>query len=82
MVKSYDKETGIATIEHKNKAVEGDVVEVLRPVGPNAIITLNDLHNEKGEKIDSAPSSKMIYTAKVEEELEENDILIKAKGEN
>lgn len=82
VVKSYDKETGIATIEHKNKAVEGDVVEVLRPVGPNAIITLNDLHNEKGEKIDSAPSSKMIYTAKVEEELEENDILIKAKGEN
>ena len=82
VVKSYDKESGIATIEHKNKAVEGDVVEVLRPVGPNAIITLNDLHNEKGEKIDSAPSSKMIYTAKVEEELEENDILIKAKGEN
>lgn len=82
VVKSYDKESGIATIEHKNKAVEGDVVEVLRPVGPNAIITLNDLHNEKGEKIDSAPSSKMIYTAKVAEELEENDILIKAKGEN
>ena len=82
VVKSYDKETGIATIEHKNKAVEGDVVEVLRPVGPNTTITLNDLHNEKGEKIDSAPSSKMIYTAKVEEELEENDILIKAKGEN
>ncbi|MDU1411664.1 MAG: U32 family peptidase [Clostridium sp.] len=82
VVKSYDKESGIATIEHKNKAVEGDVVEVLRPVGPNATITLNDLHNEKGEKIDSAPSSKMIYTAKVEEELEENDILIKAKGEN
>ena len=82
VVKSYDKESGIATIEHKNKAVEGDVVEVLRPVGPNTTITLNDLHNEKGEKIDSAPSSKMIYTAKVEEELEENDILIKAKGEN
>ena len=82
VVKSYDKESGIATIEHKNKAVEGDVVEVLRPVGPNTTITLNDLHNEKGEKIDSAPSSKMIYTAKVEQELEENDILIKAKGEN
>lgn len=81
VVRAYDKETGIATIEHKNKAVEGDTVEVLRPVGPNSTIVLRDLHNEKGEKIESAPSSKMIYTAKVDEELEENDILIKAKGE-
>lgn len=80
-VKAYDKETGIATIEHKNKIVEGDIVEVLRPTGLNTEVTLLDLHNEKGEKIPSAPSAKMIYTAKVEQELEENDILIKAKGE-
>lgn len=80
-VKAYNKETRIATIEHKNKIVEGDIVEVLRPVGENTKVTLTDLHNEKGEKIPSAPSAKMIYTAKVEHELEENDILIKAKGE-
>ncbi len=81
VVKSFDKETGVVTIEHKNKIVEGDRVEVLRPVGPNAEVTLNDLHDEKGNKIPTAPSAKMIYTAKVEAELEENDILIKAKEE-
>lgn len=81
VVKAYDKETGIATIEHKNKIVEGDKVEVFRPVGPNIEITLDDLHDERGSKIPSAPSAKMVYTAKVQVELEENDILIKAKEE-
>ncbi len=81
VVKAYDKATGIATIEHKNKVVEGDKVEVMRPIGANVEITLDDLHDEKGNKIPTAPSSKMIYTAKVELDLEENDILIKAKEE-
>lgn len=81
-VKAYDESTGVATIEHKNKIVEGDEVEVLRPVGDNFTVKLMDLHNERGEKIPSAPSAKMIYTAKVEKELKENDILIKVKGEN
>lgn len=81
IVKDYNKETGIVTIEHRNKVVEGAQVEVLRPIGSNKQVVLRDLYDEKGNKIESAPSAKMIYTAKVDEELEENDIIIKAKEE-
>jgi len=81
IVKDYNKETGIVTIAHRNKVVEGAQVEVLRPIGSNKQVVLRDLHDEKGNKIESAPSAKMIYTAKVDEELEENDIIIKAKEE-
>ncbi|MEG0133809.1 MAG: U32 family peptidase [Clostridium sp.] len=81
MVKAYDKVNKIVTIEHRNKVVEGATVEVLRPVGSNVEIVLNNLHDEKGNKIDCAPSSKMIYTAVVDVDLEENDIIIKAKEE-
>ncbi len=81
IVKDYNKGTGIVTIEHRNKVVEGAQVEVLRPIGENKQVVLRELHDEKGNKIESAPSAKMIYTAKVNEELEENDIIIKAKEE-
>ncbi len=81
IVKSYDVDTKVVTIEHRNKVVEGARVEVLRPVGENKEVVLLDLHDEKGNKIDSAPSAKMIYTAKVDVELEENDIIIKAREE-
>ncbi|MEG1255282.1 U32 family peptidase [Clostridium sp.] len=81
VVKYYDKSTKTVTIEHRNKVIEGACVEVLRPVGKNVEVILNDLHDEKGNKIDCAPSSKMIYTAKVDIDLEENDIIIKAKEE-
>lgn len=79
VVREYDKSTGLATIEQRNKVLEGDTVEVLRPVGDNFEIKLDDMRNSKGEKIQSAPSAQMIFTIKTDIELEKDDILIKSK---
>ena len=79
VVRKYDKKSNIATIEQKNKTYLCDTVEVLRPIGDNILITLDDMRNSKGESIPSAPSAQMIFTVNVKEKLCENDILIKAK---
>lgn len=79
IVKDYNKETKEATIEQRNKLFDGDLVEVLRPVGNSFEVKLEDLHNEEGEKIESTPVAQMIYKAKVNTELKKDDMLIKAK---
>ncbi|CDI49134.1 peptidase U32 family protein [Clostridium tetani] len=79
IVRDYNKETNEATIEQRNKLFEGDSVEVLRPVGDSFQVKLENIRNEKGEKIESTPVAQMIYKAKVNIELKKNDMLIKAK---
>lgn len=79
IVREYNPDTKIATIEQRNKIFDGDTVEVLRPTGANFKIKLEDLSNKDGEKIDSTPVAQMIYKAKVNEALEKDYMLIKQK---
>ncbi|SHJ44405.1 putative protease [Hathewaya proteolytica DSM 3090] len=79
VVKSFDKESMIATLEQKNKACVGDTLEVLRAQGNNEEIRLLEMRNERGQEIQSCAAAKMIFTVKVDKELSEKDILIKAK---
>jgi U32 family peptidase len=81
IVKEYNKETNIATIEQRNKTYDGDKVEVIRPKGDNIEITLNEMRDIEGNKIDSAPRAQMLFTIKTSEILKEDDMLIKAKEE-
>ncbi|WP_291580806.1 peptidase U32 family protein [Clostridium sp. UBA6640] len=78
-VVEFDKENNVAVIEQRNKVFDNDVVEVLRPVGDNIEITLKDMKDDKGNKIDSAPRAQMLFSVKVDTELQKNDILVKAK---
>lgn len=79
IVRGYDKATQIATIEQRNKVFEGDKVEILRPVGDAFNVSLYDIRDVNGEKIESAPRAQMIYNAKVDKPLFINDFLIKNK---
>lgn len=79
IVVEFDKENNLAVIEQRNKVFNNDVVEVLRPVGDNIEITLKDMKDDKGNKIDSAPRAQMLFSVKVDTELQKNDILVKAK---
>lgn len=79
IVAEFDKENNLAVIEQRNKVFDNDVVEVLRPVGDNIEITLKDMKDDKGNKIDSAPRAQMLFSVKVDTELQKNDILVKAK---
>jgi putative protease len=81
VVRNYDSENGIATIEQRNKIFEGDKVEILRPEGDSFEVALSDMKDAEGNKIPATPSAQMIYTAKVSTELKVNDLLIKDKGE-
>ena len=80
IVRSYDEETKIATIEQKNKVLNGAEVEVLEVTGDNIIVRLEDMKNKNVESIESANIAQMIYTAKCESILKPDDILIKGKN--
>ena len=80
VVKSYDKETKRAVIEQRNKVFKGDKVEILRPIGDNIEITIDDLKNAQDEAIESTPQAQMIYSIYCPEELKEKEMLIKGKS--
>ena len=79
IVKDYNKEIGIATIQQRNKVNNGDLVEVLAIKGDNKVIKLEDMKKENGEAIESANRPQMIFTAQCNEELKSGDILFKSK---
>lgn len=81
VVREYNEEKGLALIEQRNKVFDGDKVEILRPVGDNFEVTLQDMKDIEGNKIDSTPQAQMLYTIKTNAKLKKDDMLIKAKEE-
>lgn len=79
IVREYNSENKTAVIEQRNKVFNNESVEVLRPVGDNIEVVLTEMKDKNGNDIDSAPSAQMLFSVKVDNELQENDILIKAK---
>ena len=78
VVIEYDSENKIATINQKNKVLNGVDVEVLETEGENRIINLKDMRRKSdGESIESANVPQMIFTIQCDEELKIGDILIK-----
>ncbi|MGL4740707.1 MAG: peptidase U32 family protein [Sarcina sp.] len=79
VVQNYDKETKVATILQKNRVFEGDEVEVLTPNRDYFTFTLEDMHDEEGEKISVANKATMIFTVKTDEELTVGDMLVTSR---
>lgn len=82
MVLDYDLKTKRVVIEQRNKAFQGDTVEVLKPKGDNIIIELQDLKDKNDKPIESTPVAQMIYSIKTDVVLEKGNILIKEKNQN
>lgn len=78
IVRDYNNELKIATIEQRNKVYNDDNIEILAPKGDNKIVKIQDMKNKDGEDIESAPSAQMIFTIKCDEELNIGDLLIKS----
>ena len=55
-ITDYDTQTGMATIDVKNRFAIGDTIEVMSPEG-SKMIQLEMIENKKGEKIEAAPGS-------------------------
>ncbi|WP_010235993.1 peptidase U32 family protein [Clostridium arbusti] len=79
IVESYNKETKRATIQQRNKAFDGDIVEILKPKGDNSSIKLYDLRDKNNKKIESTPVAQMIYSIETSLVLEKGDMIIKGK---
>jgi U32 family peptidase len=81
VVRDYDPINSTAVIEQRNKVYNGDSVEILRPVGDNITITLDDMRNMEDKKIESTPQAQMLYKIKTNTILMKDDMLIKGKVE-
>lgn len=79
VVKEYDEQNNIATIEQKNRVFNEDIVEVLRPEGDSFEVTLKDMRNKNGESIEAARNAEMIFTVIADIKLRAKDILIKSR---
>ena len=79
IVRGFEASTGTAVVEQRNKVFDGDSVDVLRAVGDNFTVRINDLRNEEGSKIDAAPVAQMIYRFSSDKELKPSDMLVKKK---
>lgn len=80
IVTDYDKETKRAIVKQRNKAFQGDTVEILKPKGENIIIELQDLKDKNDKPIEATPVAQMIYSIKTDVLLEKGDMLIKQKN--
>lgn len=82
MVTSYDKNTGIAVVEQRNRMYNGEEIEVVRPKGKFFKQVIKDMKNEDGEDIDVAPHPQMTVFMPMDEEVEEFTMLRRKGAED
>ncbi|MDF2592738.1 MAG: peptidase [Clostridia bacterium] len=75
LVLDYDVETGIATVEQRNKMVIGDEIEIIGPKRDMFAQKLEKMWNSEGEEIESAPHPQMIIKIKMAKPVSRFDIL-------
>lgn len=80
IVKSWDPERKIATIQQRNRFFNGDQVELISPKHEKALhFTIRDLKNQEGDSIDNAPHPQQIITCQVPFPVSPNDLLRKER---
>ena len=77
VVKHYDKETGIATIEQRNRFFKGDEIEIIRPNGTPFKFVADYMTDGDDIEIDVAPHPQMTVKLKPGNEVGEFAILRK-----
>ena len=64
-------------VEQRNKMSIGDKIEVIGPYKETMFTTIEEMYDEEGNPIESAPHARQIVKMKVGLELKENYILRK-----
>jgi len=77
VVKHYDKETGIAAIEQRNRFFKGDEIEIIRPTGTPFKFVADYMTDGEDIEIDVAPHPQMTVKLKPGNEVGEFAILRK-----
>jgi len=66
IIREFNSETKIATVEQRGKLEIGQQIEVLQPQGQNFYQSLNYMTDEEGNKINAAPHAQQIVYIKLE----------------
>ncbi|MBO3446436.1 U32 family peptidase [Clostridium sp. CCUG 7971] len=77
IVKNYDEESGLHTVEQRNKMYVGDKIEIIGPYKETMFSTIEEMYDENGEPIESAPRAKQIVKMKLDIKLDKDYILRK-----
>lgn len=79
IVQSYDAETGIATITQRNRFFKGDEIEIIRPMQPYFVQTVDSMTDENGSEIEVANHAEQIIKMKIKEPVTAGSMLRKKK---
>jgi putative protease len=60
LVRETDSETGLTTVEQRNKFSVGDTIEIFGPRTPYYEEIIQEMYNEEGEPVESAPHPQQI----------------------
>ncbi len=69
VVTGYDKNTGIATVEQRNRFFKGDEIEIIRPFNSSVTFTADYMTDGDDNAIDVAPHPQMTVKLKPGEEV-------------
>jgi len=59
IITGHSAEEELILVEQRNRFFKGDIVEIIPPVGPTTILSIEHLYNEDGMEIESAPHPQM-----------------------
>ena len=79
LVRETDSESGLTTVEQRNKFGIGDTVEIFGPYTPYYEEVITEMYNEEGEAIESAPHPQQILRIRFRRTPEEGFIIRKKK---
>ena len=75
LVRSYDPESGLATVEQRNNMKLGQEIEIFQPHGASFRQELRELWDAYGQPITAAPHPQQIVRIRMAQPVEENSIL-------
>jgi U32 family peptidase len=79
LVLDYNEETGIATLQQRNKFSIGDTIEFFGPTIDRFTQTVQEMWNEDGEPIESAPHAMMTVKLRASKPISRHDMMRKEK---
>lgn len=77
IVRANKDESGLVTVEQRNKMNVGDKIEVIGPFKETMFTSIEEMYNEDGEPIESAPHARQIVKLKLGIDVEKDYILRK-----
>ena len=75
--RDYDAENDLYIVEQRNKMNVLDKVEVIGPYKETMFATIEEMYNEDGEPIESAPHARQIVKLKLDIKVDKNYMLRK-----